>query len=364
MRQLPPQLPPSVVPQNVPGEQPQANHEGSSSDLAVQVLTHKFGAERVQQILKRVQGAGGEGAPSASPYFDGAHVLTGSGEIVPREQTQFFRGSAAAPSEPVPAGNFNYKATTVQDAQQIPQQYGSVPGGVVLEGQADLGPLANLTYDSRFNALVVDDRAVYFLKVSPRILVELCRALAQKDQIGVSLGAVQISYGALPKKSELAGDLLLTDHFLGSIAFAWNDWTAGYNFAGGYEPQQFQGSMHAAVFFRFSGFQFQVEQQEFKVVQENFNDQFIPLSNQVAADGGSLPDEAAIMAANTPSEWEMNLRHVAENMAYYRREKLIEQTFSYGATAAFLRGLKAQGVDLSELANAIEAEVGDTSETR
>jgi hypothetical protein len=363
MRELPPKLPASAIPQNAPQQQPQAAHSEGSSDLATQVLIRKFGTERVQQILQSVQSANGEGAPNASPYFDGAHVRIGDGEITPREQTKFFQGRSA-PSEPAPAGNFNYKATTVEDSQKIPSQYGSVPGGVVLEGQADIGPLENLTYDSRFNALIVDNRAVYFLKISPRILVELCRALAQKDQIGVSLGAVQISYGALPKKSELSRNLLLTDHFLGSIAFAWNDWTAGYRFASEYQPQQFQGSMHAAVFFRFSNFQFQVEQQEFKVAQESFNDQFIPLSNQVAADGGSLPDEAAISSGNVPREWEMNLRHVAENMSYYRREKLIEQTFAYGATAAFLRGLKVQGVDLAELANAIEAEVGTASDDR
>ena len=363
VHELPPKLPPSAIPQNAPQEQRQAPHNEGSSDLANQVLIRKFGPERVQQILQSVQSAGGEGAPTASPYFDGAHVLTGNGEITPREQTHFFQGPSV-PSEPVPAGDFSYKATTVKDSQEIPSHYGSVPGGVVLEGQADIGPLENLTYDSRFNALIVDNRAVYFLKISPRILVELCRALAQKDQIGVSLGAVQISYGALPKKSQLARDLLLTDHFLGSIAFAWNDWTAGYRFASEYQPQQFQGSMHAAVFFRFSNFQFQVEQQEFRVVQESFNDQFIPLSNQVAADGGSLPDEAAISSGNVPREWEMNLRHVAENMPYYRREKLVEQTFAYGATAAFLRGLKAQGVDLAELANAIDSEMGVASDDR
>ncbi len=366
-QQLPPQLPASAIPTNAPQEQQREVHEGSGSDLATQVLINKFGPERVQQILKSVQDRGGIGAPNASSYFDGAHVLNGNGEIVPREQTHLFQGSPAAPSQSVPVGAYNYAPTTVQGptgSSSISKDYVSIPGGVVLEGQAEIGPLENLTYDSRFNAFVVDDRAVFFLKVSPSIVVELCHALAQKDQIGVSLGAVLISYGALPKKSQLARNLMLTDHFLGSIAFGWKDWTAGYIFANGYEPQQFNGSMHAAVFFRFSGFQFQVEQQEFKVAQEGFNDQFIPLSDQAAADGGSLPDEAAIMAGNVPREWELNLRHIAENMSYYRREKLIEQTFSYGATAAFLRGLKAQGVDLEELANAMAAELDSDSGNR
>jgi hypothetical protein len=359
--QSPPELPASAIPRNAPEEQTHDDRESAPSDLAAQVLTRKFGPERAQQILKSVQDSSGQGSSNASTFFDGAHVRTGNEEIVPAEQTRFFQGSASAQRESVPVGSYNYKPTTVQDSSGITKDYGSVPGGVVLEGQADLGTIENITYDSRFNALVIDDRAIYFLKVSPGIVIELCRALSQNDKIGVSLGAVQISYGALPKKSRLARHLMLTDHFLGSLAFGWKDWTAGYIFANGYQPQQFHGSVRAAVFFRFSGFQFQVEQQEFNVVQENFDDRFIPLSAGVASDGGSLPDEAAITQGNVPREWEMNLRHIAENMAYYRREKLVEQTFSYGAAAAFLRGMKAQDVDLAELANAIEAEVGGDS---
>lgn len=362
--QSPPELPPSTIPRNVPEEQTHDSGQSAPSDLAAQVLTRKFGAERAQQILKSVQDSSGQGSSNASTFFDGAHIRTGNGEIVPAEQTRFFQGSAPAQRQPVPTGSYNYKPTTVQDSSSITKDYGSVPGGVVLEGEADLGPIENITYDSRFNALVIDDRAIYFLKVSPDIVIELCRALSQNDKIGVSIGAVQISYGALPKKSRLARHLMLTDHFLGSIAFGWKDWTTGYVFANGYQPQQFHGPMHAAVFFRFSGFQFQVDQQEFNVVQENFDDRFIPLSAGVASDGGSLPDEAAITQGSVPREWEMNLRHIAENMSYYRREKLVEQTFSYGAAAAFLRGMKAQDVDLAELANAIEAEVSGDSEHR
>jgi hypothetical protein len=363
-RQLPPELPSSTIPQDVSREQPHEVREGTLSDLATQVLTRKLGAERVQQILNSIHDTAGEGAPNASTYFDGAHVLNGTGELMPGEQTRFFQGSRPAAHEPVPAGNYNYKITTVQDSSDITKDYGSIPGGVVLDGQADVGPIENITYDSRFNAFIVNDQAVYFLKVSPRIVVELCRALSQKDKIGVSIGTVQISYGALPKKSQLARDLMLTDHFLGSIAFGWKDWTTGYIFANGYEPQQFHGSMRAAVFFRFSGFQFRVEQQEFNVVQENFEDRFIPLSDRAAGDGGSLPDEAAILEGNVPREWEMNLRHIAENMSYYRREKLINQTFSYGAAAAFLRGMKAQDVDLAELARVIEGELSSGTDNR
>lgn len=355
--QLPPHLPPSVVPQSATPTQPQEGRTSAQTNMAAQVLINKVGKDRVQQILNSVRGeanlqsANGQGAPTADVYFDGAHLRSSGDDVtVPGEQTHFFQGGGG--STPVPVDT-TYKPTTHEDTVDIAKKYVSQPGGVVLEGQADLGPIDNIVYDSRFNALVVDDRGVYFLKIAPDSTAELCRAIAQQDQIGVSLGAVHISYGSLPKTTRVAHDLMLADHFLGDIAFGWKKWTAGYKYANGYEPQQFHGSVRAAVFFRFSGFKFQVEQQQYTVSKEKFTDQYVPLSNQVAPDGGAVADDAAVDAGNVPSEYENNLVHIAKNIDYYRHEVLIDQTFSYGETAAFLRGLKAQGVDLDELADAV-----------
>jgi hypothetical protein len=326
--------------------------------MAAQVLINKVGKDRVQQILNSVRGetnlqsANGQGAPNADVYFDGARLRTGDDDVVaPGEQTHFFLGGGGG-STPVQV-NTTYKPTTREDTSGLASRYGSQPGGVVLEGQADVGPIDNIVYDSRFNALMVDDRGVYFLKIAPGSTAELCRAIAQQDQIGVSVGRMHISYGSLPKTTRVAHDLMLADSFLGDIAFGWKKWTAGYIYANGYEPQQPRGSFRAAVFFRFSGFQFQLEQQQYTVSKEKFTDQYVPLSNQVAPDGGGVADDAAVDAGNVPSEFENNLRHIAKNIDYYRREVLIDQTFSYGETAAFLRGLKAQGVDLDELADAV-----------
>lgn len=324
-------------------------------------MINKVGIQRVQKIFDSVQGeigltnANGQGAPNADVYFDGARLRTGNDELAPAEQTHFFQGGGGGGSTPVQVGA-TYKPTTHEDTVGLRTTYGSQPGGVVLEGQADLGPIDSIVYDSRFNALVVDDRGVYFLKIAPGSTAELCRAIAQQDQIGVSVGKVHISYGSLPKTTRVALDLMLADNFLGDIAFGMKKWTAGYRYANGYELQQYHGAFRAAVFFRFSGFQFHVEQQEFTVSQENFTDQYVPLSSEAAPDGGGVADDAAVEAGNVPSEFENNLRHIADNIEYYRHEALIGQTFSYGETAAFLRGLKAQGVDLDDLADAVDGQ--------
>lgn len=350
----PPRLPDSAIPNADAAETEHA--AAPPSDLAAQIMTKRFGTEQVQHMLDRFMQPG-VGASSANVGFDQDRPLSNIGPDIPRgPQTDLFAGGG---NTVVPLGHSNHPFTTVGDAAEIQRAVGgvSLPGGVVLQGQGDLGPIETIVYDSRFNALILDDRGAYFVKVSPHALIELSRALAREDQIGVSLGRnVQISYGALPKTSRVARDLMLTDHFLADIAFGTADWTAGYIFAGGYQPQRIRGSVRALVFFSFSDFKFEIDQYEIKATQESFDDRFIPVSNQPAPDGGMLPDNAAIEAGTVSPECDSNLRHIADNMDYYRHERIIERTFTYGETAAFLRGLKAQGVDLEELANAVETE--------
>ena len=225
----------------------------------------------------------------------------------------------------------------------------------MLEGTADIGPVDSLTYDARYNAFIIGNRGVYLMKVPPRTVAVLCRAIAKDDKVGVSLGTKEIVYGAVPPDSDLAIDLKLADHFLGDIAFGQNDWTRGYRFAHGYRPQAFKGEVRIAVFFQFTGFTFAVKDHEFRVVREAFDDRLVPLSSTETANGGLLPDEAAINSGSVPRAYEMNVRHIADNIDYYRRERIVDEAFSYGEVAAFIRGLKQRGVDLQALARAIDS---------
>ncbi|MCH7584542.1 MAG: hypothetical protein IH941_05215 [Acidobacteria bacterium] len=173
--------------------------------------------------------------------------------------------------------------------------------------------------------------------------------------MGVSIGGtVELVYGKVPKDSELAWDLKIADNFLGDIVFAGNDWTTGYRFANGFKPEPNQEeNWNGAVYFIFNGFEFQTQQEEALLTQANLEVRLVPLSDTVAPDGGFLPDEKAISRGVLPKQYELNARHVAENISYYRRERIIDRIFAYGEVAAFIRALKRAGFNLEALADNI-----------
>lgn len=258
-------------------------------------------------------------------------------------------------SAPAPVTSGGYRRATVQDAQGTTGRYGGIPGGVVLEGTATgFGNFRNVRYDRRFNAFILDERAVYFMTIPPKTVAVLCRAIAQDERVGLSLGAVHIVYGAVPPDSDLAMDLKAADRFLGDIVFAGNEWTAGYRFANGYQPQRNQGERFpVAVFFNLNTFHFQVQQEEVRLTRAGFDVRLLPLSDSVSAQGGHLPDLDAISRGRVSAQYEANAQHVAEQISYYRRERIVDRAFAYGEVAAFIRALKQAGVDLQALARSI-----------
>src|SRR5271157_3603964 len=125
-----------------------------------------------------------------------------------------------------------YTQLNVQEAKRFVDNYGSIGGGVLLEGTATgLGEVREARYDPELNALILDNRAVYFLKVAPWQAAILCRAIAEdydaethvnKQRLGVSAGRVMLSYGKLSKTTDVARDLFLVDMFLADAVFAKN----------------------------------------------------------------------------------------------------------------------------------------------
>jgi hypothetical protein len=391
--QPPQQGQPGQAAQPAPAQPAQASQPTQApASVAERVLRHKFGSDGFQTLLNqaesmKTQAGDGRGAPSADRWFDGAGQRVGTEPNPAPAGTPFFQGRPqGAPGQaqpggsaprlpagvqlqqsppvriqrvepPSPAVSGGYKPATAQDAQRVKERYGGIPGGIVLEGAATgLGRIDRVGYDPKFNALTVDDRAVYFARVPPRALAVLCRAIAQDERVGVSLGRKHLVYGAVPPESDLAVDLKLADHFLGDIVFARSDWTAGYRFANGFRPRPNEDdSGHVAVFFNFNGFQFRVEQEEVHLAQVNFDVKLVPLTETAGADGSHQPDVSAISQGRVSRQYEANARHVADNIAYYRRERIIGRVFAYGEAAAFVRGLKQAGVDLRTLATRIEA---------
>jgi len=302
------------------------------------VLERKVGPEKVRQILERI-GDGrahtGKGSSSADSQFDEAIPGTGVDDVV------------------VPNGE--YKRGTSRDGAETVRIYKSIPPGVTLEGvPTGLGEIRSVRYDRRFNAFILDDRAAYFMKIPPKSVAVLCRAIDQDDQelVGVGITAAkQLIYGKIPADSDIAWDLKLADNFFGDIVFGQNRWSAGYRFVNGFKPEPNHGeSLDVAVFFTFKGFEFEIRAEEVRLTRAKFDVKLFPLSRDLTEEGGVLPDYKAIEEGRMSREYEANAKHLADNISYYRRERIVNRTFAYGETAAFIRALKRADFDLEDLA--------------
>lgn len=328
---------------------------GRHRALTDRVLSRKIGSEKFQQLLSDIERGdhGAKGASTSSVWYDGGRPRTGADTVTGGTGTRFFESSAVVDTR----GGYN--RTTVEAARSNVDKYGSQGGGIVLEGVGSgLGRLDQVRYDTRFNAFIVDEHAVYFMQVPPKTVAVICRSIArdEKERLGVSLGAkIQLLYGEGLKRSfsdsDLAWDLKMADHFLGDIVFAGKDWSAGYRFANGFTPVTDQGpEWRGCVYFVFSASDFQIHDDEIKLAQSDLRVTLVPLSDKRADDGGFLPDENAINRGGIPTTYEQNAEHLGSNIGYYRRERIVGRMFAYTEVAAFIRALKKAGFDLEDLA--------------
>jgi hypothetical protein len=253
-----------------------------------------------------------------------------------------------------------YKRVTVEAARKVVEKYGSTDGGVRLEGSAGLNRVRSWRFNPALNALVLNEEAVYFFPVSPSKVASLFLAIAEKDEIGVSLASPRISFGALPSNSEVANDLFLVDNFLGDIVFARTDgWLMGYLLAGSYVPKKAdERGADLTVSFQFGDFEATLTDKEVQFARPRLDVGLTWISRTKAKDGGFLADEVAQAKGEFPKAYEENADHVGRNIEYYRRERIIDLAFSYGEVAALARSLKASGLDLREIAAAVQSSTG------
>jgi hypothetical protein len=351
------------VKQNVAGVPP------GSAGVVERAIMQKFGSPALEQLraVDRSLATGkydGAGAPSSHTIYDLARPRAGAqpDPVAPAPNRIMQGGVSGAPSAGATVSG-SFKPATLESARGAVSRYGSQFGGVVLEGTGtNLPPIQKVEYNRMANALVINDRAVYFSPVSARALSTLARAIAEDERVGVSLGSTHVVTKSLPPESEVALDLKIADHFLGDIVFGRPEWTRGYRFRNGFEPQKHAGDdFHVAVYFTFNGFAFSIDGDELRGAQAGLDVSLVPLSDKKAGDGGHLPDEDAILRHAGSRQYEANAQHVADNIDYYRGEKLIDGVFAYGEVAALLRAMKRDGRDLAALARAIETINGFTA---
>lgn len=354
------------------GQQPDSRADGSSPSIPEQARVQSRPASPIASDPRsKEHGSRHEGTEPSSKASDGLHpVVVGEGRLITRPEAEGMlsrygsipgtRGgltlvSARGASSAVVVGEG--RLITRAEAEAMVKRYGSVPGGFVLE-EAALGMegMKAARYEPSLNAFILDERVVYLSQLPARSAASLARALAEDDRVGISLGEeVQIVYGRLPKSSDLALDLKLADNFLGDIILPPQEWTVGYRFAKGFEPRQDVGRGTAAVFFTFRDFRFAVRDEKLNLSRASFDARIVPIVAKKARDGGYLPDFKAISAGVGYEWYEIGAEHVADNIDYYRKERIVERVLAYGEVAAFFRALKTAGVDLRELASSMRA---------
>jgi len=266
-------------------------------------------------------------------------------DIQRRADTPFFR------AQPV--------RTTQSYVENKLSQYPSLGGGILLEGTASgLDGIYSVEYDPIVNGLVLNDETLYFSPVPPQALAALARAIAADERVGASVGEKQLIYGAVPHESQIAVDLKMADKFLANITLARSWLTARFPLANGYKAQRPSDRDPAIVQFNLNNYRFDRRSDILRLAGAHFDVRVIPTSSEHAPDGGFLPDYQRIANGTLDAAYAANISHVTENLDYYRGEQVVDRTLRYGEVAALLRALKAQAVDLPELASVIETETG------
>jgi hypothetical protein len=260
-----------------------------------------------------------------------------------------------------------YTKSTPQSADAIAKRDGSVGGvvggGVMLEDSASgLGPVSAVTYDGRYNALMMDNRLIYFIKVPPWDAAALCREISRNENtlVGVSIGKTSFVFGerSTYENSGAARDLMLTDHFLGDFIFGWHNWTNGYNFPNGYVPQTAEVKSDMLVRFAFKNFQFTTTKGgELRLANLSVDVTMMPVSKRPAKNGGMLPDLDELERGYAPPpEFLANARYFSSHFNFFRKERIVAMTLAYGELAALFRSYKQVGINLEALASALVKE--------
>lgn len=257
---------------------------------------------------------------------------------------------------PPPKISGDAKPVTQSEARRVLRKYGSIPGGVMLEGTGKgVDWVKGVSYDKARNVFVLDGRIIYRSPVSPEIAASLLRAITLDDRIGVSLAKrKEIVYGQLAADSDVAMDMKLLDSFLGEIVLPPQYWTIGYKYANGFKPVTTPRQNAPAVFFQFDDFAFRVEGDTLRLANADFHVRLVPVKSALARDGGYLPDFDEIGNDGRLERFLVNARHVADNFTHYAREDIVRKTLIYGEVAALFRAFKAANIDL----RALEQQVG------
>jgi len=244
-----------------------------------------------------------------------------------------------------------YDPITETMAREIVARYGSVPGGLLLEGEsAELASVRNVRYLAKANVFILNDSIIYPNPVQQNEFTEISRAISQDDRLGISLGFPEkrMVFGKLPADGRIAMNLFVADGFLGDIVYGYKRFTSGYVHAPGYDSSKKPETI--SFYLKVLGYRFARNDAGVIVrVDTNIQTTLVPITSALAANGGPLPDFDRIRTGEIFGSNLDRLRHLNENFAYYARERILRLVLGYGEAAAFVRALKNKGIRVAGL---------------
>jgi hypothetical protein len=237
-------------------------------------------------------------------------------------------------------------------------KYKSLGGGVFLEGAADaLRRFHQAAYDRELNAIILDaGAAIYFLKTPPAMTAALSQAIAtdydadtkqNPQRVGVSEGSTIIVFGNLPRPESV--DMFLADSLLGDTVWGRNDLSHGWDYPDGFVPSRDPTLHDLLVTFRLYGYEFAILDGVVSLSRSGFSATIIPTREETAANGGALPNLAAIEQGKHFPAPEAAARFLETHVAWLKREPLLSRVFDEAETCAVLRGLLVANIDLGKL---------------
>lgn len=352
---------PSLSPPQVVGVEGLPVHfDTGQADMAHQVVVESFGGGSAgeDKALRTRQIAASLAAASDSLGYRFSRAFDGSAIDAVRGPTDLEQMSPSRPSSSTPFFGASVNRASQQQQAEIMTHFDNhVPGGVVLEGSFDPGSLKSVVYDARYHALVLDlsfGTRVAYLSIPAADVATLCRAIAgdERERVAVSMEHPPLAFGNLGRHSDVALNMFVADQFLGALVFGAlsesSDMITDFQSPESHVPRRpATGFGPAAVMFTFRAEGFGDDGRRLQPGRNTLDILFVPLAKSSEA-------FVAAMTTDVPDEFLENARHITENLDYYRGEPIVNLMFHYAQVAALLRGLKAEGVDLDELARAIE----------
>ncbi len=237
------------------------------------------------------------------------------------------------------------------ESDAIFSKYGSLPKGVILEGEAiGFDKIETIKYRLSDNTFILNRNTYYPCPIPRTQVAAVLLALSKDDRMGVSIVNKKVlSYGALRPDGETSAALVEADKILVSIIFGWTKNLNGISLPNNYVPKTTQRRQIPAVSInKFKGYEFSLVDNIYYLQKMKMVNLLLPVGPGSSMDGGYLPGENLELLS--PADLD-NLDEIKANSRAYIDIPQITEAAKIGEFAAFARYLRNSGnLDLSALA--------------